>query len=106
MGIFAIIELGSAQLASNVNNAYCFPSPVRFSSGQKLYFSNFAPNATIYILSTAGNVLKELNADANGAVPAWDGMTDNGEHMASGVYIVHAKDEKGNKKIFEIMVLK
>ena len=98
--------MGSSQLAADVKNAYCFPSPVRFSAGQKLYFANFSPDSTIYILSTAGNVLKELKADANGAVQAWDGITDNGDHIASGVYIVHAKDEKGNKKIFEIMVLK
>ncbi|MGA2090307.1 MAG: carboxypeptidase-like regulatory domain-containing protein [Endomicrobiales bacterium] len=106
LSLFAVVELGTSQQSATINNAYCFPSPVRFSAGEKLYFAKFSPYAAIYIISTSGSVLKKLDADPSGNVPAWDGTTDSGEHMASGVYIVHAKDENGNKKIFEIMVLK
>jgi hypothetical protein len=106
LGLFAIVGLGSPGKPDDVNDAYCFPSPVRFSVGEKLHFSNFSPNAVAYIISTAGNVLKKFVADSTGAIPAWDGVTDSGENMALGVYIVRAKDEKGKKKVFEIMVLR
>jgi len=89
-----------------LENAFCYPSPARLSQGQVINFKGFTSFAEVKILSPAGHILKTLKADQNGNIPPWDGQTDSSGKIASGVYVVHASDEKENLKIFKIMIIK
>ena len=101
---FALLQVQPAP--SSLDNAFCYPSPARLSQGQVINFKGFTSFAEVKILSPAGHILKTLKADQNGNIPPWDGQTDSSGKIASGVYVVHASDEKENLKIFKIMIIK
>ncbi|MBI5574335.1 MAG: T9SS type A sorting domain-containing protein [Elusimicrobia bacterium] len=101
-----ITNVGSGGGGNPLDNAYCYPSPAKLSQGDTIKFAQFTSNATLKILSSAGQVIKELKADSNGVIQPWNGQTDDGAKLGSGVYVVHAKDNNGNKKIFKILVIK
>jgi len=100
---FALLQVFSPP---SIKDAYCYPSPARLSQGDTIKFAKFTSFAEVKILSPAGHILKTLHADQNGNIPPWDGWTDESGKIASGVYVVHASDEKGNLKIFKIMIIK
>ncbi|MFC1546236.1 FlgD immunoglobulin-like domain containing protein [bacterium] len=94
--------------AEELKDAYCYPCPARLTTdgGDTIKFANLTANAEINILSPAGYIVKSLTADSSGSVlPSWDGKDDNGEMVGSGTYIVHIHDNKGNKKVFNILII-
>ena len=91
---------------NTLGNAIVYPTFANLSRGDKIKFANFTPSAKIIIISPAGDVIKTLQADSIGTVPAWDGTVDNGGKAASGTYIVHASNTKDEKKIFKILLIK
>ncbi|OGS46059.1 MAG: hypothetical protein A2539_03480 [Elusimicrobia bacterium RIFOXYD2_FULL_34_15] len=93
--------------SENIENAFCYPVPARLSNGDTIKFASFTPYATVKILSTAGEILKEFTADSNGNIQPWDGETDSNGRIGTGVYIVHAKEQStdGLKK-FKIIIIK
>ena len=89
-----------------LSNAHPYPSFANLSQGGKINFAGITPNAEVKIFTPAGNLIQTLKADANGVVPPWDGTVDGGGKAGSGTYIIHASDNKGNKKTFKILLLR
>lgn len=105
LSTFALMSV-SNNPPNDLGKAYCYPTPVVFSKGEYIKFANITPLSKINIISTAGHTIKTLEADSNGVVPQWDGITDSGEKCASGIYVVHVKDNKGNRRVFEIVIIR
>jgi hypothetical protein len=92
--------------SSSLDNAHPYPSYANLSRGDKINFAGITPNAELRILTLAGHILKILKADENGIVPAWDGTAESGGKVGSGTYIFHVSDNKGNVKVFKVLLVK
>jgi hypothetical protein len=79
--------------------------------GQTLEIQNLTTlhgNATIRIFSQSGTLVRELIRDqpvVRGVIPAWDGRNDNGEVVASGVYVVVVNANQLHKR-FRVAIIK
>jgi len=91
---------------NSLSNAVVYPTFANLSKGDKINFADFTPGADIVIISLPGHVVKTMRADINGSLPAWDGTVDSGGKAASGTYVVHAANNKGEVKLFKILLIK
>jgi hypothetical protein len=98
--------LSEIQSNNNIANSIVYPTFINLSKGDKLNFANFTPNAEIIIITLAGHTVIKIQADDNGLVAPWDGTIEGGGKAASGTYIVHSADNKGNFKVFKILLIK
>lgn len=79
--------------------------------GQTLEIQNLTTlhgETTIRIYSQSGTLIRELTKDqavTRGVIPTWDGRNDEGEIVASGVYVVIVNGQKLNKR-FRVAVIK
>ena len=97
-----------------------FPNPYRtgaawdgpLSTQRKLYFANLPPRAQIRVYTLAGEIVKEMDHDADtytgdtrwfedfsapgreiaGGLHAWDILSDNSLRIASGLYLFSVQD--------------
>lgn len=98
-------EVISGNVDNDLKKAFCYPSPANLAKGDMIGFAQFTPHAQVKILSSAGYILKELTADSNGYIAPWDGRTDTGDRLASGLYIVHARGENDQVRMFKILII-
>lgn len=64
---------------------YCYPNPWRLNSGQNLKFSNLGvEEGRIKIFTLNGELVKMLTGQGDAY---WDGTNENGEKVASGIYV-------------------
>lgn len=90
--------IGFSLAADNGEQAFMYPSPVRLSDKQPVFFGNLPPRATITIMTLDGVRLLTLEeTDGNGGIE-WNGLTENNEELSTGVYLfkVEGYDKSGN----------
>lgn len=79
--------IGFTLAASNTDNAFVFPNPVRLSERKPIFFGNLPPRAIVSILTLDGKELAQLEEkDGNGGVE-WNGKTTYSDDIATGVYL-------------------
>jgi hypothetical protein len=85
-------------LKDDLSSSYLYPNPVRISLGHnKVTFENLTNNVIIRIFKTNGDLIREINAtDTNGAV-IWNLTNDNGNKVASGIYIYLITNDSSQK---------
>jgi hypothetical protein len=77
------------------SSLYTYPSPFRPSNGSMMTIDGLIKESDIIILDIAGNKVKSFSSPG-GRVANWDGRDDNGNVVATGVYILVASDKEGN----------
>ncbi len=83
----SLFGLAEAVAAPALGGAVVFPNPFRPASHTGITFSNLMPGTQIRIFTVSGRLLRELEADSTGQA-AFDGASQDGEPLASGVYLV------------------
>jgi hypothetical protein len=100
------MQAGDVLVQTNINNnipaltletVFAYPNPIKPNSpgssyyAQKLTFKALTPAAIIKVFNIAGELVATLNkTDTSVDTYAWDMTNDNGEKLASGVYIFFA----------------
>jgi C1A family cysteine protease len=98
---FAIVQLTPAADNSEIKG---YPIPYNPNKGM-FTFDNLPANAEIRIFTVGGELVCKVSyVNASGRT-TWDGKNDNGNVVASGVYVVLVKSDSG-KKIIKIAVEK
>lgn len=103
---FSVYALMSVVVPTGVDGIKAYPNPCRFRSDgyTRIDFIPVADEATVYIYTIAGELVRTLNDDAEifrgqySKQARWDGRNDDGEAVASGVYLVLTKTSGGIKK--------
>lgn len=81
--------------SADYSNLYTYPSPFRPSTGSMMTIDGLIKESDIIILDIAGNRIKAFSSPG-GRVANWDGKDENGNIVATGVYILVASDREGN----------
>ena len=82
--------------AEPMENIYAFPNPVRPDYDGLIAIKGFTRNGLVHITDAAGHTVYSTRADGGQAV--WNGCTNSGERVASGVYYVFASAEDGSMR--------
>ena len=92
-------------ISAPLEHVYAFPNPVRPDYDGPIAIKGFSRNAIVRITDAAGHTV--FSTTANGGQAIWNGRTQNGEPVASGVYYVFASDKMGgNKAVTKILVVR
>ena len=88
-----------------MDNIHAFPNPVRPDYDGPIAIKGFTRNGIVHITDAAGNTV--FSTRANGGQAIWNGCTNSGERVASGIYYVFASAEDGSmRSATKIMVIR
>jgi hypothetical protein len=86
--LFRVVELVPSV---TVGSVFVYPNPLRTDLGHTdMNFTNLPEDAEVMIFTIAGDLVRELRADATGRA-AWNGRNDAGQDVASGIYLAHLR---------------
>ncbi|MBK8870949.1 MAG: fibronectin type III domain-containing protein [Elusimicrobia bacterium] len=101
LSLFQVMMLAPG---NSVNECKAFPNPLRPGQpgNEVLKFTSLPMGAKLTIYTMRGERVWERTADDQGNI-SWDAQNDNGESVASGVYLVFL-DGDGGKKTIKVAV--
>lgn len=104
-GVNFILRLAPAE---NLVNAFVSPNPcVITKHGQKMTFKRLTKNCTIKIFTIAGELVRTNKKEDDNDYKDWDLRNDDGEIVASGIYIYLIRDtDTGETKTGKLGVIK
>lgn len=76
---------------------HIFPNPVKPDYDGPIAIKGFSRNALVHISDAAGHVV--YSNRSTGGQCVWNGRTNQGEKVASGVYFVFASDDAGKNRL-------
>ncbi len=76
-------------------DVYAFPNPVRPSYDGNITITGLAANINVKITDITGNLVYETNSLGGQAI--WNGRTQNGDRVHTGVYLVFCSNDDGSK---------
>jgi len=84
---------------------YAYPNPVRENFTGLIAIKGLENNSYIKITDSYGNLVYQTKSEGGQAV--WDGNNFNGEHVATGIYMVFAVTvDKSEKVVTKILVVR
>ena len=98
---------GTATYAESfpLDKVYAFPNPVRPDYDGPIAIKGFTRNGIVHITDAAGHTV--YSTTANGGQAIWNGRTQSGERVASGVYYVFASDAQGDtRSVAKILIIR
>jgi len=91
-------------LEGDLSSAFAFPVPWQPNDGdpktggpEGITFANLSSEGTISIYTLTGELVKKINFSGTGDPVIWPGRNENGEPVASGVYIYYIKNGTEHK---------
>lgn len=91
--------------ATPQDDIHAFPNPVRPDYDGPIAIKGFSRNALVHITDAAGHTL--FSTKANGGQAIWNGCTNDGKKVASGVYYVFASSEDGEiRSVTKILIIR
>lgn len=92
-------------VSNPLSEVYAFPNPVRPGYDGPIAVKGLSRNALVHITDAAGHTVYATTAHGGQAI--WNGRTQSGEQVASGVYYVFASDDKGdNRSVAKILIIR
>jgi hypothetical protein len=84
---------------------YAYPNPVHPDYSGDIAIKGFTRDAIVHITDAAGKVV--FSTKALGGQAVWNGKTNMGQRVSTGVYFVFASDKYGkNKSVAKILFIK
>lgn len=104
-GLISYRSTATYATATPDDDIHAFPNPVEPGYDGPVAIKGFTRDALVHITDAAGHVV--FSTRALGGQAIWDGRTNSGRRVASGVYYVFASDEeKGNRSVTKILVIR
>jgi len=92
-------------IAGNLSDVKAFPNPCRARDGGNAIFTNLTENCEIKIYNIAGEFVRKINEQTEGTAE-WDLKNDEGEDVASGLYIYVITNQKDERKKGKLVVIR
>jgi len=90
-------------------NVITFPSPFRIPSDQLMVVDGLVDQSSIKIMTLSGYVLREIlstSPSVSGYQAFWNGRTNSGEYVGTGVYLLGIYSESGENYVTKIAVIR
>lgn len=86
------------------------PFVIADGSGARLNFINLVPGSEIKVVSINGQLIRTLNStdfsEVKGGQAQWDGRNEEGELVATGIYLFLTTNEDGQERAGKVMVVR
>ncbi|NQV37566.1 MAG: hypothetical protein HQ509_06130 [Candidatus Marinimicrobia bacterium] len=105
----SVFRIPFVKSKKNYTKVRVFPSPFVLSKHSFLVIDQLTTNSSAQILTLDGRVIKKLSHQdigIHGDQIQWDGRSENGQLVGSGVYIISVYDEKGNQAFEKISIIR
>ncbi len=91
--------------ATPQEDIHAFPNPVRPDYDGHIAIKGFSRNALVHITDAAGHTV--FSTTSNGGQAIWNGCTNDGKKVASGVYYVFASSDDGDiRSVTKILIIR
>jgi hypothetical protein len=92
---FGVSTLTTSSIKPNQNydKLFVYPNPFKVDGSTKLSIDGLMSNTTIKVLAVSGELVREF-LTPGGRIGFWDGKDEDGNFVASGIYIIVAYDEE------------
>ncbi len=91
-------EIGA--VTADVERVFAYPNPFILTEGEKVLF-NYIGEVEVEIFSLDGRKIKTILSNTG-----WDGTNENGDMVASGLYLFYIKDQDGKSFTGKIGVVR
>ena len=81
----------------SVSNISISPNPFIVGDDTQLTISSLPPNSIVQIMTLSGKLVKEFILNQESGIINWNGQTDNGRILSTGIYLVAAINVSNNK---------
>ncbi|MFN3560400.1 MAG: hypothetical protein ACK4XM_00650 [Chloroherpetonaceae bacterium] len=92
----SVIQTVAVQPLLKMADLKIAPNPMRLPEHRAIQIQGLSRNATVKIITPTGRLVRNLKSDG-GAVVFWDGKDNQGELVASGIYIAVGISESGKE---------
>ncbi|HAV43532.1 TPA: hypothetical protein DCX15_05905 [bacterium] len=110
IGHFSIYRIAqtSGPAAANLKDVKVYPNPYKPSELHHTYiiFKNLTDNVKIRVFNIAGELVYEKELDRGGEWKEWQGTNNEGEKLASGIYIYIITNDKGETAKGKLSIIK
>ena len=86
-------EFAESQPVSKISVS---PNPFVIYNHSNITISNLPANSKVQIMNLKGTVLKEFDLINQTTIMNWDGRSDKGKFLGTGIYLVAALDKNNN----------
>ena len=105
----SILRIPFGDSYSDYNDLKIFPSPFLIPAHEKMIVDGLMYNSSMKIMTLDGLVIRDINSSGisvDGDQLFWDGKNNNGEYVASGVYLLAITNNSGENTFSKITVIK
>ena len=105
----SILRIPFGDSYKDYNNLKIFPSPFLIPTHEKMIVDGLMYNSSMKIMTLDGLVIRDINSSGisvDGDQLFWDGKNNNGEYVASGVYLLAITNNSGENTFSKITVIK
>ena len=109
--VFIATEMGISILETsfnrknNENNIGVSPNPFIIGEDSEIIFSNVSSDAIIKVISLNGSILKTFNMEDYSRNVKWNGKSDNGRKIPSGIYLLSSYDRNLGSKTTKLAII-
>ncbi len=86
-----------------------YPSPYRIPSSSPMVIDGLMDNSSIKIMTLSGRLLRDIPSSSSGVQgyqAFWDGRTDSGEYVGTGIYLVAVYNGSGENTVTKVAVIR
>ncbi|MEW6605823.1 MAG: FlgD immunoglobulin-like domain containing protein [bacterium] len=104
---FSVYLIRGIPFGKDLSKVYVYPNPFKPAIHNRMTFADITDSATIRIFTVAGELVKTIEVTpVDSGRPTWDGKNEDGEKVASGIYIYVITTEEGYKISGKIGIIK
>ena len=109
--VFIATEMGISILETSFNrknnehNIGVSPNPFIIGEDSEIIFSNVSSDAIIKVISLNGSILKTFNMEDYSRNVKWNGKSDNGRKIPSGIYLLSSYDRNLGSKTTKLAII-
>lgn len=94
-------------IAINLDNAHVYPNPYKPSKGHtKIWFADLTGHTRVRVFNVAGELVYDDELDTPIGELGWEVQNNNGEPIASGVYIYLLTNDANSKKKGKLAIIR
>jgi hypothetical protein len=95
-GLFQVMARSGNNLT--ISNVTAYPNPFRPGNGNTLTLKNLPPDGRAKIMTLNGQLVRSMTGNETG-LTQWDGLTDDGIPVNSGVYVLAIEQNGAIEKL-------
>jgi len=104
----SVLETPYSRPRESLSQVKAGPNPFLVGNGQDFAISELSDDVDIKVMTENGMIVRHISKDdILGAYTTWDGKNDNGEYVASGIYIyVIYNEDTGLNRVGKVAVIR